>query len=383
MSITHRAAGLALALAASFQPAMALPPGISGAWYNPAQPGHGIAVEMIGGGRSDAFWFVYDHAGNPLHLYLVGEVDGNGIHYMAFENRGMRFGSFDPGERVEQAWGTVTLAFDSCSSGSLAWDAQDPAFGSGSMPLARLTAIDGLDCELDAASGLLPAGRYSGTVDGLLGGPAHAAVDSAGRLWATGHITPVDAYVGPPAVVAIGTPVGDDTVTIRLHHNSGLEISGPGGVIGEDTVRFTPQPDGDLAAAGVVLSPSPIGFAFEQRSDLPTIAHAFDPASLAGRSYVFAARSQFVSSERAVRFFADGSFCVEQSATACALHGQVGAAEPGLAMFAFTATGRGAEWSGKAWLEVGADGVERLVLVATTETTHSAGAGIGLVGERQ
>lgn len=130
-------------------PSFTITPAISGNWYDPAQNGHGLQLEMIGPSLVTAFWFTWDNAGNPAWLVGTGNAEGNRIVMNVTRPAGGRFPpDFDPRAIANQPWGTWTLAFESCSAGVLQWTSGDPAFGaSGTMPLARLTSIAGLHCE--------------------------------------------------------------------------------------------------------------------------------------------------------------------------------------------------------------------------------------------
>ncbi|MEJ2400051.1 MAG: hypothetical protein P8Y52_01550 [Xanthomonadales bacterium] len=127
----------------------------SGAWYNPNQSGHGLSVEVIAPDRAVAYWHAFDPLGDPLWLYIDGQIDGNVIRGEAYTVEGMTWGVFDPGTRNVQPWGTVDIAFTGCHSAELSWNSLFPDYGEGQLPLARLTAIHGLAChdETDALLG--------------------------------------------------------------------------------------------------------------------------------------------------------------------------------------------------------------------------------------
>ncbi len=131
-----------------------LPPGISGAWYNPQQSGHGLSIEILDDKRALAFWYVYDPQGNPVHLYLDGRIEGRRIEATAYAPRGMRFGSFRREDLELPVWGEVALDFSSCDKALLQWDSDRPEYGSGSSEVQRLTRISGLDCEFSDGGGM-------------------------------------------------------------------------------------------------------------------------------------------------------------------------------------------------------------------------------------
>lgn len=123
-------------------------PAITGNWYDPAQNGHGVQLEMISATLVTAIWFTFDNAGNPAWIVGSGIIDGDRIVMQAGRSRGGRFPpNFDPAAIVTQPWGTLTFTFTGCASGRLEWTSTDAAFSaSGTLPLARLTQVQGMAC---------------------------------------------------------------------------------------------------------------------------------------------------------------------------------------------------------------------------------------------
>ena len=168
----------------------ALPSGVSGPWYNPEQSGHGITVEVISPDRALVFWHVYDRAGNPLTLYIEGEIQGRRIEGIAYAPRGMRFGDFDPASLQLPRWGEVDLEFDSCQQATLHWRTDNEDFGNGQLGLSKLADLQQDDCQLPIRNAI-PAGLYRGQTSGGHTTSMSAMVDGEGRLWAL-----EDYYVG-------------------------------------------------------------------------------------------------------------------------------------------------------------------------------------------
>lgn len=124
----------------------------SGAWYDPAQSGHGFLVQMLSDSEALVFWFTFDTAGNPVWLHNVGSVEDARITVDLLHAAGARFPpSFDPDDVNLQPWGTLTLDFLDCDSGTASWRATMSGFSDGEMPLARLSAPEGMTCDNDAA----------------------------------------------------------------------------------------------------------------------------------------------------------------------------------------------------------------------------------------
>ncbi len=130
---------------------------ITGAWYDPANPRHGFFVHVTrlpdGSERFVASWDVYTppvdggQAGQQLYLVGDGPFDGDTATLTVFSTSG---GSFPPtfGDAVQlQEWGTLTFVFSDCNTAQLSYASILPEYGSGELPLTRLTNIAGLDCQ--------------------------------------------------------------------------------------------------------------------------------------------------------------------------------------------------------------------------------------------
>jgi len=129
-------------------PLFSIGPAVSGNWYDPAQNGHGIQFELVTPTILTAFWFTFDNAGNQVWVVGAGTVVGDHVVMQANRSGGGRFPpNFNPNSIVNLPWGTMTFTFSDCNTGRLDWASSDPAFtASGSMPLKRLTQIQGISC---------------------------------------------------------------------------------------------------------------------------------------------------------------------------------------------------------------------------------------------
>lgn len=150
-----------LALFAVNAHAIDVNPSFSGSWFNPDQNGHGFSVEVLPDGRTIIYWYVYHPDGTPTFIIGIGENVRNRVEAEAFYSTGMKFGEFDPADRTQVPWGTLTLSFGTCNSAVLEYDStlnyDGVPWGSGSIPLTRLATIDGLEC-----SPVPEAGIYEG-----------------------------------------------------------------------------------------------------------------------------------------------------------------------------------------------------------------------------
>jgi len=123
-------------------------PSMSASWYDPAQSGHGITLELLDGARAWMCWFTFDTPGNRAWICAVGAVGGVTIDFaQAFMVAGGKFPPlFDPSHAVQVPWGSIAITFTGCDSGTMTWSTTAAGFQSGSMPLSRLTSLWGNAC---------------------------------------------------------------------------------------------------------------------------------------------------------------------------------------------------------------------------------------------
>lgn len=129
--------------------AFPITPGITGLWYYKPQSGHGFDVQVPGNGTIIAIWYVFDNAGNTLWLFGQGTYSGATATLDAYTSTGGLFPpAFDAATvaRNKYKWGTLTLNFSDCNTGTASWVPLVPGYVSGSMPITRLSGVAGLAC---------------------------------------------------------------------------------------------------------------------------------------------------------------------------------------------------------------------------------------------
>jgi glucose/arabinose dehydrogenase len=135
-------------------PALPIGPGFTGAWFDPAQSGHGIFLEVLDPqppnfpqARLLAWWFTFDAKGEQAWFGGTGDINGDQAIVDVVQTRGGRWiPNFDPTQIVNEPWGSLLFRFDSCSSGKVEFSSDIGGYGSGSMQLTRLTQPAGLSC---------------------------------------------------------------------------------------------------------------------------------------------------------------------------------------------------------------------------------------------
>ena len=130
-------------------------PGISAAfsgnWFDPAQNGQGFEIEILGGSapQMSVLWFTFAPGGGETWIAASGPIDGTQASMDAYQISGPGAvfpPHFDAANLTRQPWGTLKFTFTGCNAGRVDWTSTQPGYGSGSMPLTRLTMPDGLQC---------------------------------------------------------------------------------------------------------------------------------------------------------------------------------------------------------------------------------------------
>ena len=124
---------------------------LSGNWYDPAQSGHGFQLEFTNQNQTLlAIWFTYAPSGGAQKwIYAQGPyaLDKDTVTVAAVLLDAPAFPpQFDPATVTHTPWGTLTFAFSDCNHGTVTWNSTLPGYGSGSLPITRLTRIAGTAC---------------------------------------------------------------------------------------------------------------------------------------------------------------------------------------------------------------------------------------------
>jgi hypothetical protein len=123
-------------------------PGFTGAWFDPAQSGHGLIIEVLPGNRIQAAWFTFNPAGTEQAWFVgAGTYAGSTatISAVTQPTGGRWIPNFNPGQVVANSWGALTLTFTDCNHGRVDFTST-LGYGAGSMNLTRLTQVAGLSC---------------------------------------------------------------------------------------------------------------------------------------------------------------------------------------------------------------------------------------------
>ena len=223
---------------------------LSGAFYDPAQSGHGWFIESTninGVPGVVATWYTYLN-GEQAWLVGSGTVEGDSVRIPLSITRGGAFPpAFVSSAVTVEPWGEVLLRFSSEDQGSATWTTTRPGFANGSMPLRRLTRIASGN---DAGSGLSPC--HSGTwyqpaQSGhglqvqLIGEPGQRQLVA---IWFT--------YLNGRQVWLLGTgPVQGDQATLAMTITQGGQFPpnfNPASVVREDWGSFRFQGLGSRTA---------------------------------------------------------------------------------------------------------------------------------------
>ncbi len=128
-------------------PPAVLGPGFTGLWYNPAQDGHGVFLEVLPDNRMVAAWYVFTPGSQQAWVVGVGTITGNTAAVDVVITSGTAFPpNFNAAQVVRTPWGRLNFTFTDCNTGRMDYVSTVSGFGSGSIPLTRVTMPAGLTC---------------------------------------------------------------------------------------------------------------------------------------------------------------------------------------------------------------------------------------------
>ena len=374
----------ALLLALSGPAFASLPGGLSGAWYNPAQSGHGVSIEVLSEESALIFWYTYDKSGAPLTLYTEGRISDQSIVGSTLAPSGMRFGEFRREDLIVRPWGTLRIDFVDCDHATFSYDAIDANYGEGAFPLRRLTRIKDSTCVLGFPS-RLKTGLYKLRSE-VASNEWHVAVDSSGVMH--GVLTfrepdgmptqptqvtngPVTQFVGTPRPVDANSSVANYELALRTvtWHTTLQGLFATSGLVKIDENGHGDEVRIPLSGSGTTL------YDFEGLELRTSLQPDLTLAALAGTYRLRLVR--FLAENYEFQINADGSICHQ------ALCGRItlGANNDGLFQFTLPDAGGsdepGDDYRGTGWLEITESGERELVLVGISSTES-----LGIVAKR-
>lgn len=123
---------------------------LSGNWFNPSEGGSGFQLEATTDNMMVAIWFVYTPDGSGQNwIFAQGSYDAtkSSVTLPAFVLTGARFPpNFNSADITRTSWGTLTFSFADCNNATAMWSSTMAGYGSGSLPITRLTQIAGTTC---------------------------------------------------------------------------------------------------------------------------------------------------------------------------------------------------------------------------------------------
>src|SRR5262249_33204793 len=123
-------------------PTLAIDASFTGSWYDLAQSGHGLMLEVLPDNQLLALWFAFDPSGNQARFGGVGTYSGNAaiINGVSLPSGGHWIPNFDLHALVYKPWGVLGFTFIDYDHGKVSFNAV-LGYGSGSMNLTRLTSV--------------------------------------------------------------------------------------------------------------------------------------------------------------------------------------------------------------------------------------------------
>lgn len=127
--------------------------GVSGLWYDAANPGFGAHIEVLapataGGPDQVAFaWYTYNRTGQQR--WVVGSstlANSQTTINAIYTTGGIAPPNFNSAQVTQRPFGTIAINFSNCNTATMTYTTNDPEFSSGTVTLTRLTAIKDLPC---------------------------------------------------------------------------------------------------------------------------------------------------------------------------------------------------------------------------------------------
>jgi hypothetical protein len=128
--------------------------GFTGTWVDSGVTGQiGLGFEVLTGGNMviEGYTFAPAPTGGQAWIGGVGPiVDGDHavVGMTTINGPGGRFfPNFVQAQTQNTPWGTMTVSFTDCNHGTASWVSTVPGYGSGSLPIIRVTLPAGLTCQ--------------------------------------------------------------------------------------------------------------------------------------------------------------------------------------------------------------------------------------------
>lgn len=121
----------------------------SGLWFNAAQSGHGLSVDVLPNNQMVIFWYTYDNQGNPIWLLGAGSYVNNLATLTVNMTRGALFPPlFNPADVEFTEWGTFEFEVSGCNAAEFRWN-PNPGLGfeAGNLAMEPLARNAGLSCD--------------------------------------------------------------------------------------------------------------------------------------------------------------------------------------------------------------------------------------------
>jgi hypothetical protein len=225
--------------------------GLDGAWFNPAQSGHGLTLAQATDTTMVGIWHTYDAAGNALTLYADLTLEGDVLSGTAYAPKGMRFGSFNPNDLQMPVWGEISLKVgQQCRRLTLSWQSALPTYGNGETSLVRLAGGANQTCAVQSSDYQLLSGSYMSDNTFIEHAMVFGAIDGDGKLWALQtsaalgvYALPLGSSPGTTLVAERGTAVAAlwaGSIAGTQPHTGGSAIDGHSSfdAIGNESILF-------------------------------------------------------------------------------------------------------------------------------------------------
>ena len=126
-------------------------PAHSGVWFDQNRDGEGYFIYVSDGGGQRSITVTFYTYDNGKQIWLLGNQQltpgFSSVTIPMIQTTGTSFSDFNPKEISRNDWGTISLSFNSCNSGTITF--ASPELGSGDVKISPVATVSGVACNAD------------------------------------------------------------------------------------------------------------------------------------------------------------------------------------------------------------------------------------------
>jgi len=237
----------------------------TGLWTQPEQEAQGIALQVIeqsdDSRRAVGYWYTYGEDRKTAWFMGIGDLIEDRIEFVLYDSTDVGFmQDARPGNDSVHSIGAMTISFDSCDSGFVAFETSQDSVGSGSFKIERIAEVMNTHCSGGISDDMHADAMFGDQRLELL--PAREGITANGHAW-------YEDYPGHNEfeIDVDGLPDGDYHLFVGMQDRAGFTVSE-----GHGKIEFASP--GETGKMMLVFDPR--GQQIEIRDALGTVLSSFD-----------------------------------------------------------------------------------------------------------